>query len=298
MRNSSLNHISSAAWLATLVLGLGLGFGLGAGASVLAAEDVAARVVGVTPDGQVTLALPVGAVVAVGDPVRIGAEISGVGKVDIATPWRIEAVSDTEARALPEGTPAAMPQAGYLATIATEMAQGPVASEIEAETPAGDLAADSASEDPSEMFAVALRSAQAGSGPDMLGLAFMYLDGWGTPPDPAEAWRWAEAALAAGERDAHGVLGQMLLEGTAPVADPAGAARHLFEAFEDGSQEMASHAATLIVMLGPEAPPAFAEEVQRILGDIGVYEGPVDGDFGPETLEAIEMLRMERFGSP
>jgi len=132
----------------------------------------------------------------------------------------------------------------------------------------------------------------------MFNLGLMYLDGHGTSPDPAEAWRWFQAALDAGVPDAHAGLGLMLFEGSAPFVDPAGAARHLFEAFEDAGSGFAAYALDVIVSDGPRAPLAFRQEVQRILAEAGAYSGAIDGVFGPGTLGAIEMLRKERFGSP
>ncbi len=223
MREYDRFLLSLIAWFAAL----GLALSPGVGTPRPAAAEISTRVLDVASDGQVTLALPEGGVVTRGDPVRIGAELAGVGRVDITTPWRIDAVFGAKARATPQETPSVMPQVGYLATITTEMAQKP--------TPAGDGmvvlgdGSDSESkpqesdafhpvdinsvapEDWPGIFAATLLAATDGDVGALFQLGYLHEKGLGTPPDRVKAIDAYRAASLAGNADASQCLCSLFL---------------------------------------------------------------------------------------
>lgn len=84
---------------------------------VLAAEEISAEVIAVEANGNVTISLPAGAPVAIGDRVLIKGEIPKVGWLAIRTPWKITDVLPGEARAAPDGKVSGMPQVGYRAIV-------------------------------------------------------------------------------------------------------------------------------------------------------------------------------------
>lgn len=110
-----MKSLANPAWLLLLSLLLGR--------PVLAAEEIQAGVVGVGTAGEVKIALPDGAVVAVGDRVRIEGEVPGIGWVAIRTLWKIVEVRSNEARAAPEGAMSGIPQVGYRVVVFTDADQ-------------------------------------------------------------------------------------------------------------------------------------------------------------------------------
>ncbi len=85
---------------------------------VMAAE-VEGQVAQVDKDARVEIHLPQGAVVAVGDAVRIWTEIPGVGLAAISTGWTVDSIEGLTVFATPAEPPNGMPQAGYIAKIET-----------------------------------------------------------------------------------------------------------------------------------------------------------------------------------
>jgi len=88
------------------------------------ALELRGEVESVTADFEVRVVLPEGAAAAVGDEVRIEAEIPGVGAVAIQTRWRVSEVGTGFVVARPDDAPSGTPQKGYAAIIETATEQG------------------------------------------------------------------------------------------------------------------------------------------------------------------------------
>ena len=161
------------------------------------------------------------------------------------------------------------------------------------------------------------RAAEKGDTRAMYNLGHRYSNGKGVTPDKAEALRWYQKAAELGDLESMGVLGELYsgadpakaahwqrrasdagdarsmyllgiryAEGTGVVRDPAEAARLIAEAvksrYTTAIQQMTDHS--------KDWDPAFRTEFQRILKAEGVYQGAIDGSFGPATLAAIRKL--------
>ena len=102
-------------------------------------------------------------------------------------------------------------------------------------------------------------AAEKGYPPAMNNLGYRYFEGRGVPKDKAEAVRWFRRAAEMGDARSMDDLGSAL-------ADGIGVAKHDAEAvrwFRRGADK----------------------------GFAGVYNGPINGEFGPELMRAMETLR-------
>lgn len=84
------------------------------------AAEITGNITRVDADAGVEIQLPEGAIVALGDSVKIWTEIPGVGPAAISTPWTIDRVEGATVFATPNSPPAAMPKAGFTARIETK----------------------------------------------------------------------------------------------------------------------------------------------------------------------------------
>ncbi|WP_319529768.1 hypothetical protein [uncultured Cohaesibacter sp.] len=89
------------------------------------AAEVLAKVTSVGEAGKVELQLPDGAVVMVGDKVRLEAFVSGEDPAAIKTRWTIKAINGSVIEASPDGEPTSSPEVGYQAVINT-IAEQPI----------------------------------------------------------------------------------------------------------------------------------------------------------------------------
>ena len=70
----------------------------------------------------------------------------------------------------------------------------------------------------------------------------------------------------------------------------AGAAQLMLKAVEGGSESSLKRMRDSLRRWQPD----FRRELQRLLRDAGVYDGPMDGSFSPEKLTALEALYNKR----
>lgn len=130
------------------------------------------------------------------------------------------------------------------------------------------------------------RAAEAGNVVAMNKLGLAYVNGHGVGKDQAAAVNWFRKGAEAGEPDAMFNLGAMMEDGRGTRKDDITAARWIFKSIKSGS----SFARTQMVENVGTYSRAFRRELQRLLKQEGVYAGPIDGDFGPETKQAIQAL--------
>ncbi len=117
-------------------------------------------------------------------------------------------------------------------------------------------------------------------------LGWFYDIGTGVTQDYAQARTWYEMAANAGSAYAMGNLSRLYDYGLGTKADAKEAVRWAAASIEGGDpaklQELKSQPSNFT--------PAFRKEMQALLKDRGFYSGPVDGDFGAATLDAIDRL--------
>jgi uncharacterized protein len=139
------------------------------------------------------------------------------------------------------------------------------------------------------------RAVEAGNPDAMYWLARAYQsDGhlgiW--PPDHAAAARLYRQAADAGHSVAMVGLALMQDHGQGGFKpDAAAAARLLFQALQAGDEDAY---AQMLTFGGSWFTQGFRREMQVLLKDAGVYDGPTDGNFGPPTMTAFQALKQPR----
>ena len=130
------------------------------------------------------------------------------------------------------------------------------------------------------------KAANVGDSYSMALLGWFYDVGTGVAQDYAQARIWYEMAANAGSAYAMGNLSRLYDYGLGTKADAREAVRWAAASVEGGDpaklQELKSQPSNFT--------PAFRREMQALLKDRGFYSGPVDGDFGAATLDAIDRL--------
>lgn len=130
------------------------------------------------------------------------------------------------------------------------------------------------------------KAANVGDSYSMALLGWFYDVGNGVPQDYAQARAWYEMAANAGSAYAMGNLSRLYDYGLGTEADAREAARWAAASIEGGDpakfQEMKSSPNNFT--------PEFRKQLQALLKDRGYYSGPIDGDFGASTLNAIDRL--------
>ncbi len=141
-------------------------------------------------------------------------------------------------------------------------------------------------QDYAEALRLYRKAAQLNHAAAMLQLGLMYANGQGGAKDPAQAVTWYRKAAALGLGDAMYSLGAAYELGTGVAKDPSAAADWVFKAVKARTafavKEMTKNADAW--------SKAFRRELQRRMKDAGVYNGVIDGDFGPSTKTAVEAL--------
>lgn len=236
--------------LALLLAGLICGL-----APVAKALDVRATVADVTAAGQVRMVLPSGAAVEPGDPVRIEADIPGIGPLAIETRWQVVESGPGYAVADPDGRPSGMPQAGYAAVIETSVPQTAAAPPEAAPEPASAAECDRLAAAPDDASALSpgvhsdelQRNADAAveaclqavaEAPSLPRLRLQLARALAARAEFAEAERWMRSAAEDGSVPAMVRLGIMLCSGCdfAPSIrkDDAEAVRWFIRAADQG----------------------------------------------------------------
>lgn len=130
------------------------------------------------------------------------------------------------------------------------------------------------------------KAANVGDSYSMALLGWFYDVGTGVAQDYAQARTWYEMAANAGSAYAMGNLSRLYDYGLGTKADAKEAVRWAAASVEGGDpaklQELKTQPSNFT--------PAFRKEMQVLLKDRGFYSGPVDGDFGAATLDAIDRL--------
>ncbi|CAN7472854.1 caspase family protein [Pararhizobium sp. LjRoot235] len=130
------------------------------------------------------------------------------------------------------------------------------------------------------------KAANVGDSYSMALLGWFYDVGNGVPQDYVQARNWYETAANAGSAYAMGNLSRLYDFGLGTKADPKEAARWAAASVEGGDpaklQEMKTSPNNFT--------PAFRKEIQALLRERGYYSGPLDGDFGAATQNAMDRL--------
>lgn len=130
------------------------------------------------------------------------------------------------------------------------------------------------------------RAANVGDAYSMALLGWLFDVGNGVPQDYEQARNWYEMASNAGSAYAMGNLSRLYDFGLGTKPDPKEAARWAAASVEGGDPAKLQELKT-----SPNNfTPAFRKEIQLLLRDRGLYGGPVDGDFGAATQNAIDRL--------
>jgi hypothetical protein len=120
----------------------------------------------------------------------------------------------------------------------------------------------------------------------MSDIGVFYEGGRGVKQDRAEALRWFERAAAGGSANGMRNLAIALDQGMGTDRDPPRAADLLITAFRMGLGDARK---SLFERMDAWSQDTRAA-VQRILRDFGLYNGPVNGVFGPSTWTALNRL--------
>jgi len=114
----------------------------------------------------------------------------------------------------------------------------------------------------------------------------LYYDGLGYEKNPRLAARWFLKATKLGNARAHLLFGDLLEIGEGVKRNPVRAAKYVFEAVRRRNRssilEMNRNA--------DEWSPEFRREFQILMQEAGVYDGEIDGEFGPQTRRAVVRL--------
>jgi len=125
-----------------------------------------------------------------------------------------------------------------------------------------------------------------GSSVAMYNLGNKYRDGKGVKQDYKQAVSWYRKAVKKGDTDAMYSLGRFYQNGWGLKANPRKAAELIARSIKSGGdfavKEMTTNANGW--------KKQFRVELQRQLRSSGVYDGPLDGSFGPATKAAIRKL--------
>jgi TPR repeat protein len=130
------------------------------------------------------------------------------------------------------------------------------------------------------------KGANAGDAYSMASLGFLYDAGAGVKQDYVEARYWYEKAADAGSAYAMGNLSRLYDQGLGTSVDPKEAVRWAVAAVESGDTGKLEELKTSPTNFSAN----FRKEFQRVLQERGYFRGVVNGDFGADTMIAIDSL--------
>jgi uncharacterized protein len=130
------------------------------------------------------------------------------------------------------------------------------------------------------------KGANAGDAYSMASLGFLYDAGAGVKQDYVEARYWYEKAADAGSAYAMGNLSRLYDQGLGTAVDAKEAVRWAVAAVERGDTGKLDELKTQ----PGNFSAGFRKEFQKILKDRGYFRGVVNGEFGPDTVTAIDSL--------
>lgn len=130
------------------------------------------------------------------------------------------------------------------------------------------------------------KGANAGDAYSMASLGFLYDTGAGVKQDYVEARYWYEKAANEGSAYAMGNLARLYDQGLGTAVDPDEAVRWAIAAVSRGDTAKIGELKT-----SPDSfSPLFRKGFQENLKELGVFQGEANGEFGPDTLKAIDDL--------
>lgn len=138
----------------------------------------------------------------------------------------------------------------------------------------------------SEALSLYEKAAALGELNGMTSAGWMFHNGLGVQPDMAKAIAWYEKAAAAGSPAGMQNLAALYDAGTGVERDSLRAARYIASALKQGFQPSADQMKTNTSYWSAE----FRRALQAELKQAGVYDGDIDGSFGPATFKAIDAL--------
>lgn len=130
------------------------------------------------------------------------------------------------------------------------------------------------------------KGANAGDAYSMASLGFLYDAGAGVKQDYVEARYWYEKAADAGSAYAMGNLSRLYDQGLGTSVDAKEAVRWAVAAVERGDTGKLEELKTAPTNFSV----AFRKEFQKVLKERGYFRGVVNGDFGQDTMVAIDSL--------
>lgn len=138
------------------------------------------------------------------------------------------------------------------------------------------------------------KGANAGDSYSMASLGFLYDAGAGVKQDYVEARYWYEKAADAGSAYAMGNLSRLYDQGLGTSVDPKEAVRWAVAAVESGDTTKLEELKTS----PSNFSAAFRREFQTVLQERKYFRGIVNGNFGPDTMTAIDSLAAGKDLSP
>lgn len=143
---------------------------------------------------------------------------------------------------------------------------------------------------PADAFQLLEKTANLGNAYSQTTLGWMYENGSGTEANTEQAATWYQAAANQGEGTALGYLASLYETGNG-VARSNGAAADLYmQALDRGSSWVANR----LTNQWQDRDPELLKAVQVKLQERGLYEGDIDGLFGPGTNAAINGLQQSK----
>lgn len=131
-----------------------------------------------------------------------------------------------------------------------------------------------------------LKAAEAGHKDAMNNIGLLYARGQGVRKSKTEAALWFREGAEAGSAGAMYNYGALLEDGDGVRKNDREAAHWIFKAIKGGNTFART---TMTGNISPFSIP-FRREMQRLLKAEGVYDGAIDGKFGPGTRRAIDAL--------
>lgn len=115
-------------------------------------------------------------------------------------------------------------------------------------------------------------------------LGFLYMHGDGVPTDYDLALHWLRLSAEQGQVSAYVYIADASANGWGVPYDPVGAANMMLWALSESSFIARQW---LIDNEAQALKPEVRQEIQRQLRGLGLYQGEIDGVFGPQTLAAL-----------
>ena len=114
----------------------------------------------------------------------------------------------------------------------------------------------------------------------------LHYEGQGYRKNPRLAARWFLKATKLGNARAHLLFGDLLELGEGVKRNPIRAAKYVFEAVKRRNRSSIFQ----MNRNADEWSPEFRREFQELMQEAGVYDGEIDGQFGPQTRQAVIRL--------